>query len=222
MYDHNLFFSHLEVNNENFFHSHSWRCVFVFLVAMSLLLFPAPNADTAVRIEGMELIPVYSQINDGLIFHTDELAVIVFYRPPECIPTDFNLFDYFDLPRVYECMPVTIDGFSIWENGPGIDLAPIQFKIHGLGAVPVWFVGWPELQDAIADDILTISELAGMSSLITGLASFYTEVDKNYTPLGSGYLLEFVAKGLLEDGRSFKAAVTHTGFVAPQVGIDFN
>ena len=48
-------------------------------------------------------------------------------------------------------------------------------KLHGRGAVPVWFVKWPELRDAVADGVLTITELDALPSHITGLASFSTQ-----------------------------------------------
>ena len=39
---------------------------------------------------------------------------------------------------------------------------------RGLGAVRVWFVSWPELQTAMADGVLTITELATLPSLKVG------------------------------------------------------
>lgn len=46
-------------------------------------------------------------------------------------------------------------------------------NLHGLGAVPVWFVSWPEMQAALADDVLTV--LLSLPSLRIGSASFFKE-----------------------------------------------
>lgn len=47
--------------------------------------------------------------------------------------------------------PMTVEQFTIWKNGPETDPGPIHARSLGLGAVPVWFVAWPELEAAIAD-----------------------------------------------------------------------
>ena len=98
-------------------------------------------------------------------------GVVVFYRQPSCIPTDFNLLDFFDFPDgsdlgAFDCQPPTTDNVSIWLNGPDVDFAPLRSKFTGLGAVPVWFARIEELEAAVADDVLTIGELAGLPSLI--------------------------------------------------------
>jgi len=129
------------------------RYTLATLVAVSLLLVAAPSVSANVRVdEGA--VPYYARLERGGVHHTDDWAGIVFYRPPACIPEDFNLLDFFDIPRVFDCNPPTTDGFAIWEHGPGIDAAPLLVELHGLGAVPVWFVRWPVLQAAIADDTL--------------------------------------------------------------------
>jgi hypothetical protein len=91
------------------------------------------------------------------VLHTDDWAVIPFYRPPECVPADFNLLDFFDIPGAFLCGPQTVQTASIWRNGPGIDEAPIHAKSHGLGTMPVWFVSWPQLEAAIAAGVLTMA-----------------------------------------------------------------
>jgi hypothetical protein len=124
--------------------------------------------------------PFYAVVNntaDGQeIYHDDEWAAIPFFRDPACVPEDFNLLGFFDfrlLTGEVVCPP-TVDGFEIWETGPGLDPAPIQFHLKGRGAVPVWFVSWPALQLLIADNSLTIAELASMPSLKKGSATFFT------------------------------------------------
>jgi hypothetical protein len=168
---------------------------------MLQLLSPVSSAYANVRTEEAGNLPYYAR-TDPPFSHTDEWAIIVFYRPPECIPADFNLLDLFDIPGAFACGSYTTDGFAIWKNGPGIDDAPIQQKLFGLGAVPVWFVPWPDLQNAIEDGILTIGDLQDMSPL-NGSASFYEET------LHPSKMIEFTARGILEnDGRNFSVHVT--------------
>ncbi len=115
------------------------------------------------------------------IYHDDEWAAISFLRDPACVPEDFNLLDLLDFtpafpdgpPRPFLC-PLTVDGLEIWETGPGLDPSPIQFHLRGRGAVPVWFVSWPDLQTLIADNSLTITELRSMPSLRIGSATLFT------------------------------------------------
>lgn len=73
--------------------------------------------------------------------------------------------------------------------------------------MPVWFVRWPELRDAVADGVLTITELDALPSHIAGLASFYTET---LHPYGGAQVskLTLVGTGTLEDGRSFRIQVS--------------
>jgi hypothetical protein len=172
-----------------------------FPLLVGVLLLAAPTAAADVRLTGGGT-PFYARIESGEIFQTEHWAVIAFYRPPACVPADFNLLALFDVPGAFVCGPSTIDGFTIWRNGPGTDPAPIQAELHGLGAVPIWFVRWPELEAAVADGVLTIGELAALPSLLVGSASFYEEMlhPEQAAQVGE---LEFVAHGTLEDGRPF-------------------
>src|SRR5687767_1113461 len=55
--------------------------------------------------------PIYANIGGGFLPHTDELAVVFFYRSPDCVPADFNLLDFVDFtpafpggpPRPFMC-----------------------------------------------------------------------------------------------------------------------
>ncbi len=158
--------------------------------------------EAAVRVEVPPApgIPVYARTD--FIPHNEEWAAIVFYRDPACVRPNFNLLDLIDVPAVFGC-PLTVAGFEIWENGPPpIDPAPLFTNLRGLGHVPVWFVSWPDLQDEIADGVLTIADLESMDSLQRGDATFFAErlhPYKNYN---------VVAHGLLEDGRSFNYEAT--------------
>jgi hypothetical protein len=177
------------------------------LVAISLLLVAAPTASANVRVEGEGgNLPFYARLGRGEIYHTDDWAAIVFYRPPTCIPIDFNLLDFFDIPGAFGCTPPTTDGFSIWEHGPGIDSAPKLVELHGLGAVPVWFVRWPALQAVLGDDVVTIAELASLQPLI-GSASSYHETLRPSEGVKVS-TIEFNARGRLADGRAFQLEAT--------------
>jgi hypothetical protein len=164
----------------------------------------------------------YEFIGSENIFRTEEWAAIVFYREPECVPAGFNLLSFFDfsiwaLPPAERC-PLTIEGFEIWKAFPPAGpVAPIQTKSWGLGAVPIWFVAWPEMQALLADRVLTIGELESATTLLKGHASIY---DETLHPPAVGPLTDAAqvghitidASGVLENGRrfQFQAAVTGT------------
>ena len=165
--------------------------------------------EAAVRVEVHPApgIPAYARTD--IIPHNEEWAAIVFYREPACVPDGFNLLNIVDIPAAFGC-PLTVAGFEIWENGPppfSSDVAPIFSNLHGLGAVPVWFVSWPELREQIADGVLTITDLASMASLQVGSASFF---DERLHPIGGAQHpnLSIVAHGRLLDGRSFQFEAT--------------
>ncbi len=155
-------------------------------------------------------VPAYARIGQETI-HTDEWAAVPFYRLPSCVPTDFNLLRFVDVPRAFGC-PLTVGGHEIWEHGPGQEPAPKQV-VTTSSDVPIWFVSWPELQAAMSDGVVTIGELSSMKSLVVGTADVYQEV------LRPGELIVVNARGSLADGRSFRlhthclcekqAAVTH-------------
>ncbi len=154
-------------------------------------------------------VPAYARIEQALPFHNEEWAAIVFYREPECVPDGFNLLNFVDIPAAFGC-PLTVAGFEIWENGPppfSLDMAPIFSNLHGLGAVPVWFVSWPELREQIADGVLTITDLTSMVSLQVGSASFF---DERLHSIGEVQHpnLSIVAHGRLLDGQSFQFEAT--------------
>ena len=160
-------------------------------------------------------VPAYARIetlpNGEVLVHNDGTwAAITFYRDPECVPADFNLLDFFDAPRAFECT-LTVEGFEIWRNGPWAgDTSPIQTVSYGLGAVPIWFVELSELQTAINDGVLTVSELGSLSSLKKGSAVFFKET---LHPFQSAQQTktQIVAQGILDAGGSFffQAEETH-------------
>lgn len=201
----------------------------VALVASAIVLaLGVTSAAANVRLDGIEM-PAYARIagpavDGGIeeVFHDDEWAAIPFYRPPECVRPDFNLLLFFDIPAVFGCNPLTVEMWTIWRNGPGIDDAPIQIRASGRGAVPVWFVSWGELEAAMADGSLMIGELVALPSLLAGTADFYSETI-HPTQAANVPFLQFVARGALEDGRLFQVEATRSGGAGglTHVGISF-
>lgn len=164
-------------------------------IVAAVLVGTLASAHAAERAED-EQIPFYTRL-DPFYFGNEEWSAIVFYRPPECVPADFDLVGGFDIPRVFACGPQTVDAFAIRkEAGP-----PIQVKARGLGAVPIWFFPTEVAQAALSDGRLTIAELDALDPL-RGSASLYTET---LHPVGAAQVGKFeaTARGTLEDGRSF-------------------
>lgn len=185
------------------------------------------SADTAranVRLEGSGP-PAYARIESGLIHNDGEWAAIAFYRSPDCVPDDFNLLDFFN-PAALEC-PSFVAGFEIWKNGPWAgDEAPIQSRLNNTGPMPILFVSWTELQTAIADGVLTVAELKGLSSLLIGAATFYSETLHPSNGPGGGQgaqqtMTSIAASGFLEDGRKFTYQATETKNTLRHVQIEF-
>lgn len=150
-------------------------------------------------------IPAYTRTDGPFVFHTEQSAAIVFYRAPECVPGDVNLLQ-FPIPAAFEC-PLTVSGFELWDD-PAHDAGPRQAVTTGL-AVPVWFVDWPTLQAAIADNILTKSELESLNPL-KGVAKTFHETLHPFVPpetTGGAKVphLTITASGVIPtDRRSFQ------------------
>lgn len=155
--------------------------------------------------------PYYARIESVSphIYEDGAWGIVVFYRDPACVRPDFNLLDFFDAPAAFGCAS-TVTGHSIWADDVGVG-APRTVTIKGNGAVPVWLVPVGAAQSAVADGTLTIGELAGLPGLVKGTASHFSEVLMPH-PLppglgGGGHpnpKLTLVARGALEDGRSFR------------------
>jgi hypothetical protein len=167
--------------------------------------------------------PVYADFGLGFLPHTEEWAVVFFYRTPACVPADFNLLDFFDTPpRPFSC-ELHIQGRLNWHSLD--DPFPAEIFLFGTGALPTWFVRWPELQAAVADGELTIGQLAALPSLLIGSASFFLESIRNSVPEQRGGNEAIVASGNLTDGRSFQVELTEKfrerEHLFPHVRIEF-
>ena len=160
--------------------------------------------------------PYYARIapEPPHIYEDGEWAVFVFYRDPGCVRPDFNLLDFFDPPAAFGCASM-VSGQSIWAEEIGVG-APRQVTMSGNGAVPVWLAPAAAARGAVADGMLTIGELEGLPGLLKGEASGFREVLMPH-PLppflgGGGHpnpKLTLVARGTLEDGRSFRYQLNH-------------
>ncbi len=177
-------------------------------VAATRLAFPSPENPTGP--------PIYAQISNVApygeeIYHTDVWAAIPFYRDPNCVRPEFNLLDLWDLPvdkdqpGAFGCA-LTIRGFEIWSVLPPAAQGPISGHYSGLGAVPIYFVEWAELQPAVADRILTITDLRAMQTLKVGYASFFS-VELHPSNAAQVPHIEISAHGILQEGRQFQFQV---------------
>ncbi len=178
-----------------------WRSVLAILSGIGSVPLAGANSSADIRIPSGD-VPVYARLGRGEFYHDSEWAVVIFYRPPTCIPASFNLLDVFDVPAAFACKQPTTTGFEVWSVGPGLDPELKLSELRGRGAVPVWFVRWPVLQAAVADGILTIGKLTLLQPLV-GWASTYHETLR---PAGLVKVcsIEIDASGTLEDGRSFQ------------------
>jgi len=180
----------------------------------------APTASaTPINAEGQPVViesggevPFYARFGENETFDNGDWTVIVFYRPPECIPADFNLIQFFHFPGenspgAFACAPPTTTSVETWQNGPEADPVPLISEMMGRGAVPVWFLANDEVASIMADGIVPIGELAELPSRLVGAAAAYTELLRP-TQSNAEPLIQFAAEGSLDDGRAFKVDVS--------------
>jgi hypothetical protein len=145
--------------------------------------------------------PYYALFGRGFVPNDGGWAGIVFIRSPECVSLGFNLLDWFDPPAALSCQ-LRVEGDEWWHSLS--EPPPFQSRERGLGAVPVYFVQLSELDAAMADDVLTITELQGLPSLLIGSASYLLQVVHNTNqPTNHGHET-LVSRGTLQDGRTFE------------------
>jgi hypothetical protein len=178
------------------------RLAIAAAVAAAIALGLIPGAAPAqVRVDPQPL-PYYARIVTG----TGEWTPVIFYRPADCIPENFNLLSFFDPPRAFACEPMTVDGFAIWATGPGLDPAPDHARLRGLGAVPIWFVRTEDYLAAGEDGVLMIGELEALDPLM-GRARLFGQTLHPFPPVENAVLV-VTATGALDDGRSFRLHIT--------------
>ena len=206
------------------------RLTHLLVALVPLFLVSVSQAQIHINIPEDRQPPFYANFDRGFMPHTDEWAVVIFYRSPGCVPPNFNLLDRFDFtpafpggpPRPFLC-DLHIEGRTNWVSLD--DPYPADAHYQGTGAVPLWFVRWPELQAAVADDELTIAELAALPSLLIGSASFYHESIRNDIRGQRGGNEALIASGTLMDDREFQVEITEEfregTHIFPHVRIEF-
>lgn len=172
----------------------------------------ADAAEGPVVIDSGGEVPFYARFGEDETFDDGTWTVIVFYRPPDCIPADFNLNRFFHFPDetgpgAFGCAPATMTGVETWQNGPEVDPAPLEAEMTGRGAVPVWFVKGAELEEVMADGLTTIDEVASLPSRLVGTAATYNEFLRP-TQSNEAPMIRFTAVGTLEDGVPFHVDVS--------------
>lgn len=163
--------------------------------------------------------PFYARIERGYVHMTDEWVAIAFYREPNCVRPDFNLlnfFDYSNIPAIFFC-PLTVRGFEVWKNGTMTDAGPMQGKLYGNGAVPIWFLSVEDYNKALPG--LSMNELVAIPSLRKGYATFFEETLHPYGAARQS-MLHITARGWLEDGASFRYQATEAAGVLRLVIIE--
>jgi hypothetical protein len=200
---------------------HPFHSLFPFFLSLMTVLLVAPLLATQVlaaprtRIDSGGQVPFYARIGENETFSDGDWTVVIFYRPPECIPGGFNLNQFFHFPGendegAFACQPATTEGFEIWEGEPGSGPAPLRAHLRGLGAVPVWFVDTDSLHALIEDDgVFTIGDLEGLNPL-KGTADSYYEV-LHPSQSNEKSVVIFRASGVLENGNSFWARASYIG-----------
>lgn len=157
-------------------------------------------------------VPYYADLSSGFVVADDGWVAIVFKRSPECVPADFNLLARLDFslfaPGGPEC-PMVVSGVQLFGNpsDPMMGVPPRQEHYTG-SAVPIWFAPMAVFEAATADGDLKIGELGALSGLVKGVASVFNQSIRNSDAAtqGSGRRpgsSSTVARGTLEDGRSF-------------------
>ncbi len=166
----------------------------------------------------VELLPPY-------VFNDGEWAAIIFYREPSCVPANFNLIQFFDVPGAFFC-PHTVQGHSLWD-GSNMMVPPKIINITELASVPVWFVPWEAVQsEANAGGVITRASLEATPGLIKGYASHYKErlhPHPDFAGQGGNKNPKMIvtAKGDLEDGREFGLQIAWINDVVTNIRIDF-
>ncbi len=174
-----------------------------------------PEAKRLFRVNS-PMFPFYARAEPpadvgGFAYHDADWAAIVFYRDPSCVPTGFNLFQFYDFNfgDVFSCTSL-VDGFSLHVEPDGVT-PPKVSNLSGT-AVAIWFVPWDtEFQQAVDAASLTVDQLQSMDGLIKGVATHFREVlssvefhpQPKITLTASGYILPESGGGSFQYGVSW-------------------
>jgi hypothetical protein len=164
--------------------------------------------------------PFYARVERPYVApHDATMAAIIFYRSSACVPADFNLLDFFDVPGAFGC-PLSGEGREWRANGEPPFTAPWLSILRG-GPIAIWFVSWPDLSQAAADDVLTRTEIEALPSLRKGTAdSFHEWLEPAPTRSPSRTVIE--AQGVLEGGGSFVLRYLEQDFVIVTFNLSLN
>jgi hypothetical protein len=164
-------------------------------------------------------IPSYARLTTigNQILRDGDWVAIPFYRDPSRVPAGFNLLTMFDFPGPNGPgafgAPLTISGFYLTERTATPGTFP-RVAISSGRAVPVWFVPWAALREALRDNVVTMPELRALRPL-EGTA---TQFEETLKPREGDHLLVITARGTVPDGRRFELAVAYRGLSGtPQV-----
>jgi hypothetical protein len=153
--------------------------------------------------------PIYAAIARFFMNTDGEWVAIELVRERSCIPGDFNLMQFSDIPRAFGCH-LTIGGKEWWypedlADGPWTHVPPFPFqaRLVGLPGMLMYFVKLSELNATIADGILTIGELESLPSFLAGHVDSYLQVQHNSNLGQAPGHSDTTSRGRLEDGRSF-------------------
>lgn len=128
----------------------------------------------------------------------DGWAAVFFIRDPDCVPAASNLLalDFGALGCA-----LTAHGYVI--RSEPIPAPPDVFHAEDDEDMPVWLLSSGDIAAAVADGILTIGELENASSLVKGTAGNFVAHEE----VRNG-MIQILAHGDLEDGRTFRAKLT--------------
>lgn len=182
----------------------AWATLSVSALAQSPLKLDFPSVSPG--------IPAYARLEllipDFDVPKNKHWAAIVFYRDPDCIPGNFDLGMFFDLPSAsgpgaFGC-ELLIEGHELWANGPGADFGPLYvLSRNSTPNLPVWFVSWRELRALFDTGTVTMAALEALPSLVRGWAwSFEEQLHPN--GIAPDPAITMNARGRLEDGGRFE------------------
>lgn len=163
--------------------------------------------------------PFYARVGAQILTDGNWVA-IPFYRPPACVPADFNLLEFYHFPGpggwgAFLC-PLTVTGMLLIEPDAPLGTFPRQVNMRG-DNVPVWFAPHAAFMAAADDGVMTMAELEALNPL-KGIATRFHEM---LHPRDENHRIVITSGGLLDDGRNFTFNLTHLGTEIVSIRIMF-